>query len=200
MLPGLNLLVRRLLSAVPQMANVIVLTAFVVTAFAVIGLQLFCDEMPGVCSVSGEVCKPRSRFVEHAPETCPPGAGACTRTTTYDGAYVGINTFDTMFWSLLTVFTCITMEASRARGERWACPPRRAGGAPEQRHRPRPRCAPRAQGWSDVMYAAMAGTHWLAALYFVPLTLIGGYLIVQLFLGVIYDAFTGARAPLARPR
>lgn len=146
MLPGLNLLVRRLLSAVPQMANVIVLTAFVVTAFAVIGLQLFCDEMPGVCSVSGEVCKPRSRFVEHAPETCPPGAGACTRTTTYDGAYVGINTFDTMFWSLLTVFTCITMEASHARGERWACPPRGAGGAPEQRHRPCPRGAPACAG------------------------------------------------------
>lgn len=55
MLPGLNRLVERLVYAVPQMANVIFLTAFVIAAFAIIGMQLFCDKTPGRCSLSDEV-------------------------------------------------------------------------------------------------------------------------------------------------
>lgn len=58
-------------------------------------------------------CTLPSRFLKDGPKmTCPSGHGECMRTTSPDGKYVGINTFDTFFWSLLTVFECITMEAS----------------------------------------------------------------------------------------
>ncbi|KAJ1626395.1 Ion transport protein-domain-containing protein [Pavlovales sp. CCMP2436] len=144
MLPGLNKLISRLLVALPQMANVVVLTVFVVIAFAVVGMQLFCDKTPGMCLESEEMCYLPSRYLKNPEDPCPSGTGPCVRTTVLDGVYVGINTFDTFFWAVLTVFECITME-----------------------------------GWSDVMYSMMAGTNWLASLYFLPLTLIGGYLIVQ---------------------
>ena len=152
MMPGLNRLVGRLLYAFPQMANVLFLTAFVIIAFAVIGMQLFCDRTPGVCSKSQnvragyrsrcphqaggqrpvrrprqlfparrhlhsralgrtQVCTLPLRLVANAPDECVArGEGVCERTTVVDGIYLGINTFDTFFWSVLTVFECITME------------------------------------------------------------------------------------------
>ena len=44
-------------------------------------------------------------------------------------------------------------------------------------------------GWSETMYDFMRASSWQASIYFVSLAVVGGFLVMQLFLSVISEAF-----------
>ena len=44
-------------------------------------------------------------------------------------------------------------------------------------------------GWSETMYVFMSASSWQASIYFVSLVVVGGFLVMQLFLSVISEAF-----------
>ncbi|CAE8595941.1 unnamed protein product [Polarella glacialis] len=53
------------------------------------------------------------------------------------------------------------------------------------------------ENWNEVMYVAMESTGWVAALYFVPVMIVGNYIILNLFLAVLMDQFAKAEQHLA---
>ena len=52
MLPGLKVLVKTMLAAIPQLLNVFFLLAFVLLVFGILGVQLFSGTMHGRCRVT----------------------------------------------------------------------------------------------------------------------------------------------------
>ena len=48
------------------------------------------------------------------------------------------------------------------------------------------------EGWVDVMYMLQDATNQWVWVYFVPLVVVGGFFVVNLFLAVIFDSFFDA--------
>ena len=154
----LPLLARHIVSLAPQMADVLVLFAFCLSLYGVLGVQLFkgtllyrCYGSDGqVLNEDAGVCPAQSEIGDGRNSIC--GAGETCRfygTNPVSGTI----SFDNIFSALMTIFQCVTLE-----------------------------------GWVDVMYAAIKVAGPLTALYFISLIALGAFYVLNLFLAVLVRA------------
>ncbi|XP_076022201.1 voltage-dependent L-type calcium channel subunit alpha-1D isoform X2 [Genypterus blacodes] len=110
--PSLQIVLNSIMKAMVPLLHIGMLVMFVIIIYAIIGLELFIGRMHKTCyfSTSG-------LMVEDDPSPCAfAGSGRfCTLNATecrgkWEGPNGGITNFDNIFFAMLTVFQCITME------------------------------------------------------------------------------------------
>uniref|UniRef100_A0A3B3T7U0 Voltage-dependent L-type calcium channel subunit alpha n=1 Tax=Paramormyrops kingsleyae TaxID=1676925 RepID=A0A3B3T7U0_9TELE len=162
--PSLQVVMNSLFKSMLPLMHIALLVFFMVTLYAIVGLELFKCKMHKTCyyigtdiiaTVDNERPSPCAQAGEGRRCTingseCHPG---------WPGPNYGITHFDNLGFAMLTVFQCITME-----------------------------------GWTDVLYWVndAIGPEW-PWLYFVSLILLGSFFILNLILGVLSGEFTKER-------
>ncbi|XP_057583619.1 LOW QUALITY PROTEIN: voltage-dependent L-type calcium channel subunit alpha-1S [Hippopotamus amphibius kiboko] len=162
--PSLQVVLNSIFKAMLPLFHIALLVLFMVTIYAIIGLELFKGKMHKTCYFVGTDIV---ATVEHEkPSPCArTGSGRpCTINGSecrggWPGPNHGITHFDNFGFSMLTVYQCITME-----------------------------------GWTDVLYWVndAIGNEW-PWIYFVTLILLGSFFILNLVLGVLSGEFTKER-------
>ena len=174
---GMRVIVTSLLDSVPMMANVLLLFAFVIFCFGVIGVQLFMGRLRYRCFPSAgapspsepeQVCHCGVDFFDfsRAPTLCPPelegfyrcpGAQVCRQVRTNPN--YGVTSFDNLGAAVYNIFEGLTLE-----------------------------------GWTDVVYMLQAGSDSpLPVVFMSALVVFLAFFIVNLFLAVIFLSFENAR-------
>ncbi|XP_076847620.1 voltage-dependent L-type calcium channel subunit alpha-1D [Brachyhypopomus gauderio] len=110
--PSLQIVLNSIMKAMVPLLHIGLLVMFVIIIYAIIGLELFIGRMHKTCYYVGT-----NLFVEDDPTPCAfAGSGrACAGNDTacrggWEGPNGGITNFDNIFFAMLTVFQCITME------------------------------------------------------------------------------------------
>ncbi|KAK9816645.1 hypothetical protein WJX72_003272 [[Myrmecia] bisecta] len=168
-LPGMQLLIKTLLAAIPMLGNVLVMCAFFFIVFGILGVQLFKGVLRYRCFVLdaknnpllfGEGTPPSyadqmcyRKHLAWAGYSCQPGE-ACLE---YANPFQGVVSFDNFMWSALTLFQIIVN-----------------------------------QGWSPIMYSTMDATTAWAFFYFVAVIFLGSWFLISLLLGVVVTAYDDA--------
>eukprot|EP00794_Sanderia_malayensis_P006128 gene6128-6833_t len=106
--PSLQVVMTSIAKSLVPLSNVCLLVVFVIVIYAVIGLQMLSGSFHYTCKnattfaivEAGRLCADKER-------RCPPGT-VCMRY--WSGPNDGLTSFDNIFISMLTVFTCITCE------------------------------------------------------------------------------------------
>ncbi|CAF3533579.1 unnamed protein product [Rotaria sp. Silwood1] len=109
--PSLQIVLNSILRAMLPLLHIALLVLFVITIYAIIGLELFCGRMHMTCYKNGTSILPRVDEVRPCGEKgrkCPPGYEC--KDLGWEGPWYGIINFDNFGLSMLTVFQCITME------------------------------------------------------------------------------------------
>uniref|UniRef100_A0A8C4IK82 Voltage-dependent L-type calcium channel subunit alpha n=1 Tax=Dicentrarchus labrax TaxID=13489 RepID=A0A8C4IK82_DICLA len=108
--PSLQIVLNSIMKAMVPLLHIGMLVMFVIIIYAIIGLELFIGRMHKTCYSS-------SLMVEDDPSPCAfAGSGRfCDGNGTecrgkWEGPNGGITNFDNVFFAMLTVFQCITME------------------------------------------------------------------------------------------
>ncbi|XP_029292495.1 voltage-dependent L-type calcium channel subunit alpha-1D [Cottoperca gobio] len=110
--PSLQIVLNSIMKAMVPLLHIGMLVMFVIIIYAIIGLELFIGRMHKTCysSTSG-------LMIEDDPSPCAfAGSGRfCFGNSTecrgkWEGPNGGITNFDNVFFAMLTVFQCITME------------------------------------------------------------------------------------------
>uniref|UniRef100_A0A672ZFL4 Voltage-dependent L-type calcium channel subunit alpha n=1 Tax=Sphaeramia orbicularis TaxID=375764 RepID=A0A672ZFL4_9TELE len=112
--PSLQIVLNSIMKAMVPLLHIGMLVMFVIIIYAIIGLELFIGRMHKTCYYSSTgVCL----MVEDDPSPCAfAGSGRfCVTNGTectgkWEGPNGGITNFDNVFFAMLTVFQCITME------------------------------------------------------------------------------------------
>ncbi|NXK88428.1 SCN5A protein, partial [Formicarius rufipectus] len=117
--PGLKIIVGALIQSVKKLANVMILTVFCLSVFALIGLQLFKGNLRQKCiKNTTELCNKTWETYEmfandSAPlfiitsRVCPPGYKCCKIGPNPD---YGFTSFDTFGWAFLSLFRLMTQD------------------------------------------------------------------------------------------
>ncbi|KAI4800522.1 hypothetical protein KUCAC02_009664, partial [Chaenocephalus aceratus] len=110
--PSLQIVLNSIMKAMVPLLHIGMLVMFVIIIYAIIGLELFIGRMHKTCYSSGS-----GLVVEDDPSPCAfAGSGRfCDDNGTecrgkWEGPNGGITNFDNIFFAMLTVFQCITME------------------------------------------------------------------------------------------
>ena len=107
--PSLQVVMTSIAKSLIPLSNVCLLVVFVILIYAVIGLEMLQGLFHYTCknATSGEVLEEERLCSAKSGRPCPPGY-TCMRY--WAGPNSGITSFDNIFISMLTVFTCITCE------------------------------------------------------------------------------------------
>uniref|UniRef100_A0A8V1ACH4 Sodium channel protein n=1 Tax=Gallus gallus TaxID=9031 RepID=A0A8V1ACH4_CHICK len=120
--PGLKIIVGALIQSVKKLANVMILTVFCLSVFALIGLQLFKGNLRYKCVKKNHTDSTIRDFLQHfaiKPGTsdvllCGPGAGTCPPEHTCKqigpNPDYGFTSFDTFGWAFLSLFRLMTQD------------------------------------------------------------------------------------------
>ncbi|KAK5864132.1 hypothetical protein PBY51_001095 [Eleginops maclovinus] len=110
--PSLQIVLNSIMKAMVPLLHIGMLVMFVIIIYAIIGLELFIGRMHKTCYSMGS-----GLIVEDDPSPCAfAGSGRfCDDNGTecrgkWEGPNGGITNFDNIFFAMLTVFQCITME------------------------------------------------------------------------------------------
>ncbi|XP_057675955.1 voltage-dependent L-type calcium channel subunit alpha-1D-like [Corythoichthys intestinalis] len=110
--PSLQIVLNSIMKAMVPLLHIGMLVMFVIIIYAIIGLELFIGRMHKTCFFSST-----GLMVEDDPSPCAfAGSGRfCTSNGSecrgkWEGPNGGITNFDNIFFAMLTVFQCITME------------------------------------------------------------------------------------------
>uniref|UniRef100_A0A3Q2D7H6 Voltage-dependent L-type calcium channel subunit alpha n=1 Tax=Cyprinodon variegatus TaxID=28743 RepID=A0A3Q2D7H6_CYPVA len=108
--PSLQIVLNSIMKAMVPLLHIGMLVMFVIIIYAIVGLELFLGRMH-------KTCFDTSLMVEDDPSPCAfAGVGRfCVTNGTeckgkWEGPNGGITNFDNIFFAMLTVFQCITME------------------------------------------------------------------------------------------
>ncbi|KAI5095068.1 voltage-dependent L-type calcium channel subunit alpha-1S, partial [Silurus meridionalis] len=162
--PSLQVVMNSVLKAMLPLFHVALLVFFLVTLYAIMGLELFKCKMHKTCYYEGkDIIALREN--ELASPCAQAGNGRrCTINGTecrsgWPGPNWGITHFDNFGFAMLTVFQCITMES-----------------------------------WTNVLYWVndAIGNEW-PWVYFVSLILLGSFFVLNLVLGVLSGEFSKER-------
>ncbi|MCI4380806.1 hypothetical protein PGIGA_G00244170 [Pangasianodon gigas] len=162
--PSLQVVMNSVLKAMLPLFHIALLVFFLVTLYAIMGLELFKCKMHKTCYYEGtDIIALREN--EAASPCAQAGNGRrCTINSTecrsgWPGPNWGITHFDNFGFAMLTVFQCITMES-----------------------------------WTNVLYWVndAIGNEW-PWVYFVSLILLGSFFVLNLVLGVLSGEFTKER-------
>jgi len=119
--PSLQVVMNAIVRAMVPLLHIAMLVVFVIIIYAVIGLELFMGKLDRTCILNESIgIRNFSNYVEddfldHKPCSAPENSGRrCPANSTclegWDGPSYGITNFDTFYFSVITVFQCITME------------------------------------------------------------------------------------------
>uniref|UniRef100_A0A4W4GAG7 Voltage-dependent L-type calcium channel subunit alpha n=1 Tax=Electrophorus electricus TaxID=8005 RepID=A0A4W4GAG7_ELEEL len=167
--PSLQVVMSSILKSMLPLFHISLLVFFMVTIYAIIGLELFKCKMHKTCYYTGTDII--ATVENEKPSPCAEAGNGrrCTMNGTvckpgWPGPNSGITHFDNLGFSMLTVYQCITM-----------------------------------QGWTDVLYWVndAIGMEW-PWLYFVTLILLGSFFILNMVLGVLCGSFTKEREKSSR--
>ncbi|XP_061530349.1 voltage-dependent L-type calcium channel subunit alpha-1D isoform X1 [Phycodurus eques] len=110
--PSLQIVLNSIMKAMVPLLHIGMLVMFVIIIYAIIGLELFIGRMHKTCFFSST-----GMMVEDDPSPCAfAGSGRfCVSNGSecrgrWEGPNGGITNFDNIFFAMLTVFQCITME------------------------------------------------------------------------------------------
>ncbi|XP_028849532.1 voltage-dependent L-type calcium channel subunit alpha-1D [Denticeps clupeoides] len=110
--PSLQIVLNSIMKAMVPLLHIGLLVGFVIIIYAIIGLELFLGRMHKTCYYVGT-----DLYVDDDPTPCAfAGNGRfCEANNTvcrsgWEGPNGGITNFDNIFFAMLTVFQCITME------------------------------------------------------------------------------------------
>ncbi|CAF1094276.1 unnamed protein product [Rotaria sordida] len=109
--PSLQIVLNSILRAMLPLLHIALLVLFVITIYAIIGLELFCGKMHMTCYMNGTSIMPRVDEVRPCGEKgrkCEDGQEC--KDLGWEGPWYGIINFDNFGLAMLTVFQCITME------------------------------------------------------------------------------------------
>uniref|UniRef100_A0A8C2HH29 Voltage-dependent L-type calcium channel subunit alpha n=1 Tax=Cyprinus carpio TaxID=7962 RepID=A0A8C2HH29_CYPCA len=162
--PSLQVVMSSILKSMLPLFHIALLVFFMVTIYAIMGLELFKCKMHKTCYYQGTNIIAIRENEKPSPCAQAGHGRRCTINGTecragWPGPNFGITHFDNFGFSMLTVFQCITMES-----------------------------------WTDVLYwinDAM-GNDW-PWIYFLTLILLGSFFILNLVLGVLSGEFTKER-------
>ncbi|KAA0711746.1 Dihydropyridine-sensitive L-type skeletal muscle calcium channel subunit alpha-1 [Triplophysa tibetana] len=167
--PSLQVVMSSILKSMLPLFHISLLVFFMVTIYAIIGLELFKCKMHKTCYYAGTDIIATVENEKASPCAQAGNGRRCTLNGTeclggWPGPNNGITHFDNLGFSMLTVYQCITT-----------------------------------QGWTDVLYWVndAIGMEW-PWLYFVTLILLGSFFILNLVLGVLCGEFTKEREKSSR--
>ncbi|KAM9476166.1 calcium channel, voltage-dependent, L type, alpha 1S subunit, b [Clarias gariepinus] len=162
--PSLQVVMNSVLKAMLPLFHIALLVFFMVTLYAIMGLELFKCKMHKTCYYEGtDIIALRGN---EAPSPCAQAGNGrrCTINGTqcrsgWPGPNWGITHFDNFGFAMLTVFQCITMES-----------------------------------WTNVLYWVndAIGNEW-PWVYFVSMILLGSFFVLNLVLGVLSGEFSKER-------
>ncbi|XP_041748107.1 dihydropyridine-sensitive L-type skeletal muscle calcium channel subunit alpha-1 [Coregonus clupeaformis] len=162
--PSLQVVMNSILKSMLPLFHISLLVFFMVTIYAIVGLELFKCKMHKTCYYTGTNI---IAIVENEkPSPCAQAGNGrrCTINGTecragWAGPNNGITHFDNLGFAMLTVYQCITT-----------------------------------QGWTDVLYWVndAIGMEW-PWMYFLTLILVGSFFVLNLVLGVLSGEFTKER-------
>ncbi|KAG9334505.1 hypothetical protein JZ751_007588 [Albula glossodonta] len=162
--PSLQVVMNSILKAMLPLLHIALLVFFMVTIYAIVGLELFKCKMHKTCYYTGTDIIATVENEKPSPCAQAGNGRRCTINGTdcragWPGPNHGITHFDNFGFAMLTVYQCITME-----------------------------------GWTDVLYWVndAIGNEW-PWLYFVTLILLGSFFVLNLVLGVLSGEFTKER-------
>ncbi|KAG7472530.1 hypothetical protein MATL_G00109830 [Megalops atlanticus] len=162
--PSLQVVMNSILKAMLPLLHIALLVFFMVTIYAIVGLELFKCKMHKTCYYTGTDIIAAVENEKASPCAQAGNGRRCTINGTdcragWPGPNHGITHFDNFGFAMLTVYQCITME-----------------------------------GWTDVLYWVndAIGNEW-PWLYFVTLILLGSFFVLNLVLGVLSGEFTKER-------
>ncbi|KAI1893156.1 hypothetical protein AGOR_G00141010 [Albula goreensis] len=162
--PSLQVVMNSILKAMLPLLHIALLVFFMVTIYAIVGLELFKCKMHKTCYYTGTDIIATVENEKSSPCAQAGNGRRCTINGTdcragWPGPNHGITHFDNFGFAMLTVYQCITME-----------------------------------GWTDVLYWVndAIGNEW-PWLYFVTLILLGSFFVLNLVLGVLSGEFTKER-------
>uniref|UniRef100_A0A3B3RNA3 Voltage-dependent L-type calcium channel subunit alpha n=1 Tax=Paramormyrops kingsleyae TaxID=1676925 RepID=A0A3B3RNA3_9TELE len=162
--PSLQVVMNSILKSMLPLMHIALLVFFMVTIYAIVGLELFKCKMHKTCYYTGtdiiatvedELASPCAQAGNG--RRCTINGSECRAG--WPGPNNGITHFDNLGFAMLTVYQCITME-----------------------------------GWTEVLYWVndAIGNEW-PWIYFVTLILLGSFFILNLVLGVLSGEFTKER-------
>ncbi|KAL2090513.1 hypothetical protein ACEWY4_012776 [Coilia grayii] len=167
--PSLQVVMSSILKSMLPMFHISLLVFFMVTIYAIAGLDLFKCKMHKTCYYTGTSIIATMENEKASPCAQAGNGRRCQMNGTeckagWPGPNNGITHFDNLGFSMLTVYQCITM-----------------------------------QGWTDVLYWVndAIGVEW-PWIYFVTLILLGSFFILNLVLGVLCGEFTKEREKSSR--
>ncbi|XP_036388275.1 calcium channel, voltage-dependent, L type, alpha 1S subunit, a [Megalops cyprinoides] len=162
--PSLQVVMNSILKAMLPLFHIALLVFFMVTIYAIVGLELFKCKMHKTCYYTGTDIIATVENEKASPCAQAGNGRRCTINGTeckaaWPGPNHGITHFDNLGFAMLTVYQCITME-----------------------------------GWTDVLYWVndAIGNEW-PWIYFVTLILLGSFFVLNLVLGVLSGEFTKER-------
>ncbi|XP_028853746.1 calcium channel, voltage-dependent, L type, alpha 1S subunit, a [Denticeps clupeoides] len=167
--PSLQVVMSSILKSMLPLFHISLLVFFMVTIYAIAGLELFKCKMHKTCYYSGTDIIATMENEKPSPCAQAGNGRRCTMNGTeckawWPGPNQGITHFDNLGFAMLTVYQCITT-----------------------------------QGWTDVLYWVndAVGVEW-PWMYFVTLILLGSFFILNLVLGVLCGEFTKEREKSSR--
>ncbi|XP_051949885.1 calcium channel, voltage-dependent, L type, alpha 1S subunit, b [Xyrauchen texanus] len=162
--PSLQVLMSSVLKSMLPLFHIALLVFFMVTIYAIMGLELFKCKMHKTCYYQGTNIIAIRENEKPSPCAQAGHGRRCTINGTecrggWPGPNFGITHYDNFGFAMLTVFQCITMES-----------------------------------WTDVLYWVndAIGNEW-AWIYFFSMILLGAFFILNLVLGVLSGEFTKER-------
>uniref|UniRef100_A0A8C9S9V3 Voltage-dependent L-type calcium channel subunit alpha n=1 Tax=Scleropages formosus TaxID=113540 RepID=A0A8C9S9V3_SCLFO len=162
--PSLQVVMSSILMSMLPLMHVALLVFFMVTIYAIVGLELFKCKMHKTCYYIGTDIIATAENEKASPCAQAGHGRRCTINGSechpgWPGPNHGITHFDNLGFAMLTVFQCISME-----------------------------------GWTEVLYWVndAIGNEW-PWLYFTTLILLGSFFILNLVLGVLCGEFTKER-------
>ncbi|XP_030634203.1 LOW QUALITY PROTEIN: calcium channel, voltage-dependent, L type, alpha 1S subunit, a [Chanos chanos] len=167
--PSLQVVMSSILKSMLPLFHISLLVFFMVTIYAIAGLELFKCKMHKTCYYTGTDIIATVENEKASPCAQAGNGRRCTMNGTecragWPGPNNGITHFDNLGFSMLTVYQCITT-----------------------------------QGWTDVLYWVndAIGMEW-PWMYFVTLILLGSFFVLNLVLGVLSGEFTKEREKSSR--
>ncbi|XP_066528429.1 calcium channel, voltage-dependent, L type, alpha 1S subunit, a [Hoplias malabaricus] len=167
--PSLQVVMSSILKSMLPLFHISLLVFFMVTIYAIIGLELFKCKMHKTCYYTGTDSIATVENEKASPCAEAGNGRRCEVNGTqcrpdWPGPNNGITHFDNLGFSMLTVYQCITT-----------------------------------QDWTDVLYWVndAVGMEW-PWLYFVTLILLGSFFILNMVLGVLCGEFTKEREKSSR--
>ncbi|XP_055947185.1 voltage-dependent calcium channel type A subunit alpha-1-like [Argiope bruennichi] len=118
-IPSLQVVLKSIIKAMAPLLQIGLLVLFAIVIFAIIGLEFYSGALHKTCYLiadldviykEGEAETPcyKGENAPYGTRSCPQNISVCQEG--WDGPNHGITSFDNIFFAMLTVFQCITME------------------------------------------------------------------------------------------